>query len=148
MVSYLHSFYVHYRIALFLFCPLCSKTIIGKDVTVFIKLTDATVAGDSNLYNIVDICDSPTDEVAIVQASPSNTSASFTMDGVCSSLCYLSYSSPHRSSVSVKFSSDTQQALADIELFQTLGSSQSVTKKIKMVKLFQKFDICFFIFIC
>ncbi|WOH08788.1 hypothetical protein DCAR_0728236 [Daucus carota subsp. sativus] len=80
------------------------QTIIGKDVTVFIKLTDATVAGDSNLYNIVDICDSPTDEVAIVQASPSNTSASFTMDG----------------------------ALADIELFQTLGSSQSVTKKIKM----------------
>ena len=59
------------------------KTIIGKEVTVLIKLTDANVDGDSNLYNIVDLCDSATEEVAIVQASPSNTAPSFSMDGVC-----------------------------------------------------------------
>ncbi|XP_017233205.1 replication protein A 70 kDa DNA-binding subunit C [Daucus carota subsp. sativus] len=80
------------------------KTIIGKEVTVLIKLTDANVDGDSNLYNIVDLCDSATEEVAIVQASPSNTAPSFSMDGV----------------------------VPGIELFQTPGSSQSVTKKIKM----------------
>ncbi|KAL1826798.1 hypothetical protein ACET3Z_005210 [Daucus carota] len=81
------------------------KTIIGKEVTVLIKLTDANVDGDSNLYNIVDLCDSATEEVAIVQASPSNTAPSFSMDG---------------------------QVVPGIELFQTPGSSQSVTKKIKM----------------
>ncbi|KAL1809544.1 hypothetical protein ACET3Z_026534 [Daucus carota] len=80
------------------------KTILGKEVTVLIKLTDANVAGDSNLYNVVDLCDSTTSEVAIVEASPSNTAGSFTMNGV----------------------------VAGIELFQTPGSSQSVTKKIKM----------------
>ncbi|KAL1811216.1 hypothetical protein ACET3Z_021281 [Daucus carota] len=80
------------------------KTIIGKEVTVLIKLTDANVEGDSNLYNIVDLCDYPTDEVAIVQASPSTTAPSFSIDGV----------------------------VPGIELFQTPGSSQSVTKKIKM----------------
>uniref|UniRef100_A0A175YHT4 Replication protein A 70 kDa DNA-binding subunit B/D first OB fold domain-containing protein n=1 Tax=Daucus carota subsp. sativus TaxID=79200 RepID=A0A175YHT4_DAUCS len=80
------------------------KTIIGKEVTVLIKLTDANVAGDSNLYNVVDLFDSGTSEVAIVEASPSHAAGSFTMDGV----------------------------VAGIELFQTPGSSQSVTKKIKM----------------
>lgn len=59
------------------------KTIIGKEVTVLIKLTDANVAGDSNLYNVVDLFDSGTSEVAIVEASPSHAAGSFTMDGVC-----------------------------------------------------------------
>lgn len=60
------------------------KTILGKEFTVLIKLTDSNVAGDSNLYNVVDLCDSTTSEVAIVEASPSNTAGSFTMNGVCS----------------------------------------------------------------
>ncbi|WOH11483.1 hypothetical protein DCAR_0830970 [Daucus carota subsp. sativus] len=80
------------------------ETIVGKEVTVLIKLTDANVDGDSNLYNVVDLCGSALSEVTIVEASPSNTAPSFTMDGV----------------------------VAGIELFQTPGSSESVTKKIKM----------------
>ncbi|KAL1815520.1 hypothetical protein ACET3Z_018094 [Daucus carota] len=80
------------------------KTILGKEFTVLIKLTDSNVAGDSNLYNVVDLCDSTTSEVAIVEASPSTTAGSFTVNG----------------------------EVAGIELFQTPGSSQSVTKKIKM----------------
>lgn len=35
--------------------------------------------------------------------------------------------------MSISFKTNTEQVVAGIELFQTPGSSQSVTKKIKMV---------------
>lgn len=58
------------------------KTIVGKEVTAILQLTDANVSGDSNLYNVADLCDSSMFETAIIQSTPSQASTSFSMDGV------------------------------------------------------------------
>ncbi|XP_063944906.1 uncharacterized protein LOC135146753 isoform X1 [Daucus carota subsp. sativus] len=81
-------------------------SIIGKEVIVLLQLTDANVAGDSNLYNVVDLCDSAMYEGAMVLASPTQATSSFSMEG--------------------------DSVVPGIELFETPGSSHSATKKIKV----------------
>ena len=56
-------------------------SIIGKEAIVLLQLTDANVAGDSNLYNVVDLCDSAMYEGAMVLASPTQATSSFSMEG-------------------------------------------------------------------
>ncbi|KAL1816406.1 hypothetical protein ACET3Z_018980 [Daucus carota] len=79
------------------------KSIVGKEVTALLQLSDANVNGDSNLYNVVDLCDSSMFETAIIQSTPAQATNSFSVDPI-----------------------------VGIELFQTPGSSESVAKKIKM----------------
>ncbi|KAL1823760.1 hypothetical protein ACET3Z_010538 [Daucus carota] len=69
------------------------KTIIGKEVTVLIKLTDANVAVDSNLYNAVDLFDSATSEAAIVEAHQHTLPVHFQWMGIMfARLCSLQIS--------------------------------------------------------
>ncbi|WOG92862.1 hypothetical protein DCAR_0312139 [Daucus carota subsp. sativus] len=81
--------------------------IIGREVTVLLQLSKTNVNGDSNLYNVVDLCDATMYETAMVVGLPSRATTSASVDGV--------------------------SVDAGLELFQTPGSSQSVTKKIKVV---------------
>uniref|UniRef100_A0A161XT78 Replication protein A 70 kDa DNA-binding subunit B/D first OB fold domain-containing protein n=1 Tax=Daucus carota subsp. sativus TaxID=79200 RepID=A0A161XT78_DAUCS len=82
------------------------KSIVGKEVTALLQLSDANVNGDSNLYNVVDLCDSSMFETAIIQSTPAQATNSFSVD--------------------------VDSPIVGIELFQTPGSSESVAKKIKM----------------
>ena len=56
------------------------KSIVGKEVTALLQLSDANVNGDSNLYNVVDLCDSSMFETAIIQSTPAQATNSFSVD--------------------------------------------------------------------
>ncbi|KAL1807023.1 hypothetical protein ACET3Z_030091 [Daucus carota] len=82
------------------------KNIIGKEISVKIVLSEANVSGDSNIYKAVDIVDPSVHQPCVADTTPESSSHVFTHSG----------------------------ALDGIELFQTPGSSTSVSKKIKQEK--------------
>ncbi|WOH04364.1 hypothetical protein DCAR_0623773 [Daucus carota subsp. sativus] len=88
--------------------PPVLRNIVGKTVTVKISLSKSNVAGDSNIYKVVDLCEGSVSGKKVAEYSPIT-----------------------------KFPSFEQSQTDDyVVCLETPTSSDSVSKKIKMVKCF------------